>query len=211
MKQLNNDYRTYQELVEEILECKKCRLWSGRKNAVPGEGPLNAKIMLIGEAPGRMEDLEGRPFVGAAGKLLTKLLSDIGLSREEVYITNLIKCRPPQNRDPLPDEIEACSPYLDRQIRLLMPKIIVTLGRHSTKYILSKCGMRVSSIGQVRGKVFLMKLNNSLIKVIPTYHPAVALYNPKMKIFLEEDFRRIIKKEIDNLSKSKAVTIEDFF
>lgn len=201
----------YKKLVREVLECKKCRLWKSRKNAVPGEGSLNTKIMFIGEAPGRMEDLEGRPFVGAAGKLLTELLSSIGLRRSEVYITNLIKCRPPQNRDPLPDEVEACSPYLDRQIELLMPKLIVTLGRHSTKYILSKCGIRVTSISRVRGRVFSIRVNDVSIKVIPTYHPAAALYNPKMRNILEEDFKKVVKREVDSLSSTKKVSIENFF
>jgi len=208
MKTLDNEY---QKLTEEILECKKCRLWKNRKNPVPGEGSLNAKIMFIGEAPGRMEDLEGRPFVGAAGKLLTELLNSIGLRRDEVYITNLVKCRPPQNRDPLPDEIDACSPYLDRQIRLIMPKLIVTLGRHSTKHILSKCGVKVTSITKVRGKIFLIKVDDVLIKVIPTYHPAAALYNPRMRTFLEEDFKRVIRREVNSLMSTKRVSIEDFF
>lgn len=201
----------YQKLIKEVLECKKCRLWKSRKNAVPGEGSLNTKIMFIGEAPGRMEDIKGRPFVGVAGKLLTELLSSIGLMRNDVYITNLIKCRPPQNRDPLPDEVEACSPYLDRQIELLRPKLIVTLGRHSTRYILSRCSIKVTNISKVRGRVFPIKVNNVPIRVIPTYHPAVALYNPKMRKILEEDFKKVIKKEINSLTSVKKASIEDFF
>jgi DNA polymerase len=180
------------EIAEEIRNCVKCPLHQFRKNAVPGEGDPNAKIMFVGEAPGYYEDVQGRPFVGAAGKLLTELIENVlGVPRPSVYITNVVKCRPPENRDPLPDEIDSCSPYLDRQIRLVKPKIVVTLGRHSTGYLLGKAGIKIRGITEVRGKIFSLFLFESLLNIVPTLHPAAALYNPQLKVQIEEDFRRI--------------------
>ena len=209
--------KTKQELLDEIADkirnCKKCPLWQHRRNAVPGEGSPDAEIMFIGEAPGYHEDLQGRPFVGAAGKLLTELIEGIGLRRENVFITNVVKCRPPNNRDPTDDEISACSPYLDEQIKILSPKIIVTLGRHSTIYILRKAGISVSGISQVRGRVFDITFDDIKVRVIPTYHPAAALYNPKLKADLEKDFnfiRSVYSGEYDK-AKKKTITLEDFF
>jgi len=199
----------YRALVEEILHCRRCGLWETRTNAVPGEGPIDAKVMLIGEAPGRHEDAQGRPFVGAAGKLLTELLEMIGLRRSNVYITNLLKCRPPGNRDPLPDEVEACSPYLDRQVELIRPRVIVTLGRHSTKYVLERGGLRVRGISQVRGRVFSLELNGLVVRVVPTYHPAAALYNPKVRGILERDFE-VVRREVEAALSGRRVTLEDF-
>lgn len=199
----------YRALIEEILHCRRCGLWETRTNAVPGEGPIDAKVMLIGEAPGRHEDAQGRPFVGAAGKLLTELLEMIGLRRSDVYITNLLKCRPPGNRDPLPDEVEACSPYLDRQVELIRPRVIVTLGRHSTKYVLERGGLRVRGISQVRGRVFSLELNGLAVRVVPTYHPAAALYNPKVRGILERDFE-VVRREVEAALSGRRVTLEDF-
>lgn len=179
------------ELIAEIKICQRCRLWRHAKNPVPGEGNLDAHIMFIGEAPGYWEDVKGRPFVGAAGKLLDNLLASIDLERSDVYIGNVVKHRPPGNRDPRPDEIEACSPYLDRQIQIIKPKIIVTLGRHSTKYILSKLNLEVKGITMVRGRVYVDKIFNLPVRIIPTFHPAAALYNPKYRFALEEDFEKI--------------------
>src|SRR3712207_2443033 len=129
------DYATIEaglaEIAAEVNRCTACELHKGRTRAVPGEGPANADIMFIGEAPGRNEDQQGRPFVGQAGKLLEELLAEIGLTRDDVWIGNVVKCRPPQNRDPRPEEIAACSVYLERQIALLQPKLIATLGRYS--------------------------------------------------------------------------------
>ncbi len=183
------------EVVAEVRDCRKCRLWKQAKNPVPGEGNPEARLMLIGEGPGYQEDVKGRPFVGRAGKLLDSLLSGIGFGREEVYITNIVKHRPPQNRAPKEDEISACSPYLDRQIRIINPEIIVTLGNHSTGYILSKINVEFGGITGVRGKVFEGKLFGIPLKIMPTFHPAAALYNPAYLSSLEEDFR-VIKKEL---------------
>jgi len=181
----------YDSLVKDILGCTKCRLHLTRKHAVPGEGPLNARVMLIGEAPGRVEDEEGRPFVGAAGRLLNELLSMAGLSRGEVYITNLVKCRPPNNRDPMPDEVESCRQYLVSQILIIKPRILVTLGRHSTREILSMSGRKVDNVGSVRGRVHRVRISDLEVVVLPTYHPAAALYNPRLRRIIEEDFARL--------------------
>jgi uracil-DNA glycosylase family 4 len=187
------------ELVDEIGQCQRCRLWEQAKKAVPGDGSLDASIMLIGEAPGYWEDVKGRPFVGAAGKLLDELLSSIDLKREDVYIGNIIKHRPPSNRDPRKDEVEACSPYLDRQIRIIEPSIILTLGRHSARYVLSKVGVKIKGITEVRGRIYVEKLFGFPVKIMPTFHPAAALYNPEYRSALEEDFQRI-KRELETLA-----------
>lgn len=179
------------ELVAEVRVCRRCRLWRHAKNPVPGVGSLDASIMFIGEAPGYWEDVKGRPFVGAAGKLLDELLSSIDITRDDVYIGNVVKHRPPMNRDPRSDEIEACAPYLDRQIQIIKPKIIVTLGRHSTRHILSKVNVEVRGITAVRGRIYNKELLNLQVKIMPTFHPAAALYNPRYRSALEEDFQRI--------------------
>ena len=182
-------------IATEIKACRKCDLWKQRRNAVPGEGSLNAPVMFIGEAPGYYEDVNGRPFVGAAGKLLDNLLSDIGFSRKEVFIGNVLKCRPPENRDPQDREIKTCTPYLDQQIRIIKPEIIVTLGRHSTSYIFSKVGLKTEGITKLRGKVYETNLFGFQISLIPMYHPAAALYNMGYKDELERDFQ-LLKSEL---------------
>lgn len=184
------------DVAAEIQDCRKCRLSRHAKNPVPGEGNPDAALMLIGEAPGYQEDIKGRPFVGRAGKILDALLSGIGLAREEAYISNIVKHRPPENRDPMQDEVEACSPYLDRQIRIIKPEIIVTLGRHSTRYLLSKVNVESEGITGVRGRVYEERLFDLPVRIMPTYHPAAALYNPKYRSILEEDFRKV-KAELE--------------
>ena len=199
-----------EEVKKEVLSCRKCELWKGKKNYVFGEGNPCADLMFIGEAPGHNEDLQGRPFVGAAGKLLTNLIEEVlGLKREDVYIANVLKCRPPGNRDPLPDEIKACTPYLDRQIAIIKPRIIATLGRHSTKYILSKVGIKVSSITAVRGKIFEGQMFGINLKILPTYHPAAALYNPRLKESLKSDFF-VIKKILEEKYEKKGGNLLSF-
>jgi len=180
-------------LVHQILTCTKCGLHKYRKNAVPGEGRVDAVLMFVGEAPGAHEDEEGRPFVGAAGKLLTQLIESIGLKREDVYITNIVKCRPPGNRDPTDEEIEACSPYLVKQITLIKPKIIVALGRHSARFLFTSAGLKWSSMTAVHGRVYDVEVFGVKARLIATYHPAAALYNPKLKPDLEKDFQTIRK------------------
>ncbi len=173
---------TLEQVVAAIRACTLCSLHSGRSNAVPGEGPTNAAIMFIGEGPGFHEDRQGRPFVGNAGKLLEELLASIGMTREQVYIANVVKCRPPGNRDPMPEELTACKPYLDRQIELIQPKVIVTLGRYSMYRYFP--GQTISRIhGQAK------QVGNQL--VVPMLHPAAALYQPQWKSTIEADFKKL--------------------
>ncbi|MCX8205524.1 MAG: type-4 uracil-DNA glycosylase [Candidatus Nezhaarchaeota archaeon] len=180
-----------EDIARRVAECKRCELWRTRTNVVVGEGSLRPKVVFIGEAPGRNEDLQGRPFVGAAGQLLTELLEGIGLTRGEVYIANVLKCRPPDNRDPLPGEVEACTPFLDEQLEVLRPSVISTLGRFSTAYVFSKAGMSFTSMSKVRGRVFQVELLGFRASLLPTYHPAAALYYPRLKQALAEDFRKL--------------------
>jgi DNA polymerase len=169
-------------LYQEVRTCQKCILSKGRTNAVPGEGPEDAEIMFIGEAPGFHEDRQGRPFVGAAGKYLEELLETIDLSREEVYIANVIKCRPPGNRDPEPEEIEACRPYLDQQIDLIRPRLIVTLGRFSMQRYFPG-----ASISRIHGQA--KRVGNVIY--YPMFHPAAALHQPRWRSLVEEDILKI--------------------
>jgi len=185
-------------LADETMICRKCGLWKLRKNAVLGEGDLDANVMLIGEAPGYWEDVKGRPFVGTAGKVLDETLSRAGISRSDIYITNVVKCRPPENRDPRTSEIETCTPYLDRQIRIVKPKFVVTLGRHATSYVLAKVGFESEGITKIHGRVYETKLLGFKVSVIPMYHPAAALYKAKYRDTLYKDFRTL-KLELERL------------
>ncbi|MFQ5872657.1 MAG: uracil-DNA glycosylase [Dehalococcoidia bacterium] len=162
--------------------CEKCGLCKGRTHAVPGEGPENTKIMFIGEGPGFYEDQQGRPFVGPAGKFLEELLASIGLNRSDVYITNIIKCRAPGNRDPLPMEIEACSDWLDKQMEVIKPKMVVTLGRYSMARFFPK-----QSISKVHGTA---KKQEGYV-VFAMYHPAAALHQQSLRNTIIEDMKRI--------------------
>jgi len=179
------------ELEEKIRACKKCTLGTLRTNAVPGAGSYDARVMFVGEAPGYWEDQKGLPFVGRAGKVLDELLEGIGLTREDVYITNIVKCRPPENRDPTEDEIKACSPYLDMQIDVIRPRVIVPLGRHSMRYLLEKFGFSPGPISKIHGEVFETRTLFGRIVIMPMYHPAAALYRPPLKEELRKDFLRL--------------------
>lgn len=172
----------YQKISDQILKCQKCSLCETAIQAVIGEGNLNARVIFVGEAPGKNEDEQGRPFVGRAGKLLDACLHSIGLGRGDVWIGNLIKHRPPKNRDPLPIEIKACQDYLTKQIEVINPAIIVTLGRFSFNYFFPD-----DKIGAERGK--LKKFGNYLI--FPVYHPAAALRNKKFLSTLQDDFLQL--------------------
>jgi uracil-DNA glycosylase family 4 len=171
---------TLELIAQEVRSCTKCRLHQGTRNGVPGEGNPQSEILFVGEGPGQQEDSQGRPFVGAAGQLLTQMLGRAGLKREDVFITNIVKHRPPGNRDPMPDEIEACTGYLERQIALIDPSLIVTLGRHSMGYFFGPN----SRITQIHGtaRPWRDKL------VYACFHPAAALHQPKYREFLEQDF-----------------------
>lgn len=171
------------QLSNMVKDCKKCALAKTRTNVVFGVGSTDAELMFVGEAPGFYEDKQGEPFVGAAGQLLDQLLKSIGLTRSEVYIANVLKCRPPQNRDPKPEEIEFCKPYLLKQIELIKPKVICTLGNFATKVILEKS----VSISRVHGQRF----EKGRFYVLPTYHPAAALYMRTTQEALEKDFEAL--------------------
>lgn len=193
-----------EQVGQEVSICTRCALQYSRKHAVPGEGPSNADIMFIGEGPGFHENEQGRPFVGAAGKLLDELLESIKLNRRAVFVTNIVKCRPPGNRDPLPEEIQACTgSYLERQIQAINPKVIVTLGRFSMGYLLPDA--RISSIhGQSiwsKGRL-----------IVAMYHPAAALHQQSLRPVLEKDFSRLpelISKAVETTAKKEAQAAEE--
>ena len=172
----------YDQLVQEIVSCTLCALSQTRTQAVPGEGSISADFMFVGEGPGYHEDQQGKPFVGPAGQLLDKLLASIGLRREDVYIANMVKCRPPGNRDPLPGEIQACQPYLDRQMQIISPKVVATLGRFSfSKFFPGE------AISKARGKPRTWNGRT----IFPMYHPAAALHNPSLLPAIEADFQKL--------------------
>jgi DNA polymerase len=173
--------------AEQVSGCTRCRLSQGRTQVVFGVGNPHADLMFVGEAPGFHEDKQGVPFVGQAGKLLDKLLGGIGLERSEVYIANVLKCRPPGNRDPQPDEIESCEPHLFRQIELIQPRVVATLGNFATKLLSGK----PTGITRVHGQEQEVTLGGNRVLLYPLYHPAAALYTPAMLNVLQEDFRRI--------------------
>lgn len=171
------------DLHEKILVCPDCELCQSRTRAVPGEGPENVEVMFVGEAPGWHEDRQGRPFVGPAGHFLNELLASVGLRRDQVFITNVVKCRPPNNRDPLPKEIEACRKYLQRQLELINPKLVVTLGRHALDWFLPG-----ETIGKSHG---VARRGNDGRYVLPLYHPAAALHQQSLRKTIEEDFKKL--------------------
>lgn len=182
-------------VAAEVSACTGCKLHLSRKLAVPGEGPADSELMFIGEGPGFHENEQGRPFVGAAGNFLEELLGSINLTREQVYITNIVKCRPPGNRDPQPAEIEACADYLERQIRSINPKVIVTLGRFSMARYFPNA--RISAIHgrakRVRGRL-----------VVPMYHPAAALHQPSLRKTIEADFAHLPKLISEGVAPTPA-------
>jgi len=184
MATLQDREQALEQIADEIRVCERCELHRTRTKSVPGEGPADARVMLIGEAPGWNEDQQGRPFVGAAGKFLEELLAKAGLKRSDVFITNVVKSRPPGNRDPLPDEIVACAPFLVRQIEVIDPEVVVTLGRFSMARWFP--GERISRIhGQAK------RVGRRLI--VPMYHPAAALHQQALRSTIEEDFARLPK------------------
>jgi len=170
-------------LREHIGDCQRCALGATRTTLVFGVGDPRARLMFVGEAPGRNEDLKGEPFVGAAGRLLDELLASIGFTRDDVYIANILKCRPPGNRDPLPAETAECTPFLQEQIRLIDPMLIVTLGNHATRFILET----QRPIGELRGRLF----RHEGRRVVPIFHPAAALYDRSKADVLFDDFKRL--------------------
>jgi uracil-DNA glycosylase family 4 len=174
-------------LREEIGDCKRCRLSNKRTNIVFGEGNPDARLMFIGEAPGGEEDLQARPFVGDAGMLLTRLIEKMGFRREDVYIANIVKCRPPMNRDPEIDEIEKCGGFVERQIEIINPDVIISLGRISTQTLIGNAKLKITAI---RGNFF----NYKGIPLMPTFHPAYLIRNPKDKWLTWSDAQKVIEK-----------------
>lgn len=186
------------QVAAEIRVCTTCELCRTRTQAVPGEGPATARILLVGEGPGWHEDQQGKPFIGNSGKFLSELLASAGVSRVEVFITNVVKCRPPSNRDPMPDEIAACAEFLDRQIAILDPEIVVTLGRFSMARWFP--GERISRIhGQAK--------RDGRRMIVPMYHPAAALHQGALRPVIEEDFARLPKilGEVERFREAEAM------
>ena len=195
----SNAWESLETLTSEVITCTRCELSRGRTNAVPGEGSSHPTIMFIGEGPGFNEDQQGRPFVGRAGELLDLLLSLVPLQREDVYITNVVKCRPPDNRDPLPGEVAACWPYLEAQISFLQPRVIATLGRHSLARFFPD-----ARISTQHGKP--MRWRDRI--VFPLYHPAAGLRSTRLREVLEADFRQLPAAVIASLTPAAAVVAE---
>jgi DNA polymerase len=186
---LNSKQQLLDQIEADILQNNVCLdLAKQAKHLVMGDGDLNAEVMFIGEAPGKQEDEQGLPFVGAAGKFLNEMLAEIELKRQDVYITNIVKYRPPNNRDPEPDEKKAFWPYLLRQLQAIQPSLVITLGRHSMEYFLPNC-----RISQIHGLPKRLKLRDRTQVILPLYHPAAALYNGGMRETLKEDFKKIPK------------------
>jgi uracil-DNA glycosylase family 4 len=181
-----------EDIHREIRTCRCCDLWRGRTNAVPGHGRHDADIMLVGEGPGYHEDIQGLPFVGAAGQFLNELLERAGIGRDQVFITNVVKCRPPNNRDPKPEEIAACNEYLLAQIALIKPRAIFTLGRFALATLVDE---KLTSIAKVHGRAY----RKSGIIYIPLYHPAAALHNERLRDTIVEDMARasaLLRREL---------------
>ena len=193
----SSEWNSIEELADAVRTCTKSRLHAGRTNAVPGDGSPVASILIIGEGPGFNEDQQGLPFVGRSGKLLDELLAQVPLSREDVFITNVVKCRPPDNRDPQPDEVAACRPYLERQMELLNPKVIVTLGRHSLLRFYPE-----GKISKDHGKI--LRWNDRIL--FPLYHPAAGLRNPAVKRDLQEDIMRLPEALRESLRNSVTIS-----
>lgn len=187
-EQLVDEETEWNKLIRQILGCRFCPLYKTRTQAVPGEGNRHAQLMFVGEAPGRDEDLQGRPFVGRAGQLLTKIIQAMGYDRQQVYIANVVKCRPPENRTPKPEEVKACSPYLIKQIELIKPKVIVALGKVATEFLLQTN----RSMSELRGNFAEYRG----IPVMPTFHPSYLVRNEgnkEIKKMVWEDMKKVMK------------------
>lgn len=193
-----NAEETLSHVADQVRTCEKCALHFSRKKSVPGEGPANSEIMFIGEGPGFYENEEGRPFVGQAGKFLDELLGVAGLKRSEVFICNVVKCRPPGNRDPLPEELQACGGYLEEQIKAINPQVIVTLGRFSMAKFLPNF-----KISEIHGQASM--INGRMI--VPMFHPAAALHQPSLKPQVIEDFK-LLPNFLEQMKKQQIKKVE---
>lgn len=183
-------------LEDQIKNCRICDLYKFRKKTVPGSGSFNAKIFFIGEAPGRNEDAQGKPFIGRAGKILDQLLEEADIKKDDIFISNILKCRPPKNRNPLKTEIEKCTElYLDKQLDLINPDVIVTLGSFASTYIFNKFNKKFDKISINHGQLTKITKGSKNISILPMYHPAVVVYNKNKKSDLLEDFK-VLKKAL---------------
>ncbi|MBM3292503.1 uracil-DNA glycosylase [Candidatus Bathyarchaeota archaeon] len=182
-----------QKIKTKLSSCDKCPLCNQAKNKVFGEGKIDSPLVLIGEAPGKNEDEQGKPFVGYAGRLLDELLSQNGLTREKIFITNIIRCRPPMNRRPLKTEVEACSSHLIDLLNIIRPKIIAPMGNSAINFIFNKVGLENKEIGEIHGTPMNAKLSFGDLIIFPLYHPAAAIYNRKLFTTLLEDFEKMVK------------------
>ncbi len=191
---------TLEEIANDVRNCTLCNLCKERMHAVPGEGSSHADVLFVGEGPGRSEDQQGRPFVGSAGKVLSKLLDSIGLSREDVFITNVVKCRPPENRKPLVDEVAKCRPYLEKQIETIRPKLVCVLGATALEALIGE-----SNLSAQHGKL----INRRGLKLFVMYHPASTLYNNKMEAVMMDDIRSLLGI-LKNMDKRESGTLDDF-
>jgi uracil-DNA glycosylase family 4 len=190
---LQEQEKKIKALVKRIAKCDRCSLAKTRTNTVPGKGSVDSKVMFIGEAPGKNEDLQGVPFIGRAGDIFDKLLNSINLNREQIYICNILKCRPPKNRNPSIEEMKSCVRHLDAQIKIINPQIIATLGNFSTKYVFEKFNLKYTTISQVKGRPTSISSSLGERIIMPLFHPAVAIYNQNRLQELKDDFK-VIKK-----------------
>jgi len=193
MTELEKRYKALKKIKDEVINLKESPLYAERVKPVIGEGNHMAEVMLVGEAPGKNESETGRPFCGASGRVLDELLGSINLPREKVYITNILKDRPPANRDPVSEEIELYAPFLDRQIEIIKPKIVGALGRFAMTYLMERYGLgdEVEPISKMHGRFFEAQFKHGIVGLVPLYHPAVAVYNNNMKSELIKDFKII--------------------
>ena len=186
-----------EKIRKEVLKCEKCPLIKERKKnsylPVVGQGRSNSRIMFVGEAPGLKEAETGKPFQGRAGKILDELLKEAGIEREEVYIANVLKDRPPGNRNPGKEEVRACGSFLDRQIMIIKPKTVCAMGNFSASYLFEKCGLKFPGISKARGRIYEGECGSGKIKIIPLYHPAAAIYNRSLENLMKRDFRKLKK------------------
>jgi DNA polymerase len=185
--------KALKHLREEVKECNQCNLCENATNSVMGEGNPNTEVIFIGEAPGKEEDEKGRPFVGSAGQLLNNLLGREDISRDEIYITNIVKCRPPENRKPRKNEIKACSHHLDRELEIIEPKILAPMGNTAVNHIMKNYGLETEKIGNIHGETFEAAAPWGMVKIVPLYHPAAAIYRRDLMDVLADDMRSLHK------------------
>lgn len=183
--------KMFSELVADVADCRGCGLCDGAKNRVNGEGDLDSRIVFVGEAPGRKEDESGRPFVGSAGKLLDRLLAGAGLGRDRVFISNIVRCRPPGNRKPKQSEVEACSCHIERLLVIIAPHVVAPMGNSAVEFLFERYGLGEATIGDVHGKPREVEMSWGKVIVFPLYHPAAAIYNRKLLGELDADMRAL--------------------